>query len=688
MKTQNNFTIALIVLLVSFACTSGDIKQRKTMGIITPQTLEQVITDLVNMHGESRQALIQRGVSQVASFWMAADGTETDFRAFCIEHYKGNDEERRRLFDKLSFNYEKIYGHFNQMTLELNKALHLDVGPIDHVDILFGSYSASAHLSEDLFKNKIAYLTMLNFPFYSLEEKSEKGAFWSRVEWAYARMGDMYTSRVPAGLNQEASRIATASDNYVSEYNIMAGKLLDLEGNSLFPESMRLISHWGLRDEIKSNYGQVGGLEKQQMIYQVMNRIIHQEIPADVVNNPDLFWNPYTNKVFKDGEEIQVAREPDTRYQFLLDHFTSGLAVDAYAPGYPSAIKRAFDRGLEMSQEEVEELFITLMRDPILRSVGALVSQRLERELEPFDIWYDGFKPRSNISEEYLDQRVNQRYPSGSAFQDDLKNILVRLGWDANRANQITSKIKVEASRGAGHAWGAAMRSQYSYLRTRIGENGMDYKGYNIAIHEFGHNVEQTISIYDVDHYMMSGVPNTAFTEALAFIFQSRDLELLSIPQDDPLAEHLHALDKIWGTFEIMGVSLVDMRVWRWMYDNPDATAAQLREQTIYVATEVWNEFFGPVFQIYDVPILAIYSHMISYPLYLSAYPLGRLIELQLETRIAEKGLAALTDHVFTFGRLTPRQWMLQAVGEPLSVQPMIEGARKAVAAFDAQSML
>jgi hypothetical protein len=57
----------------------------------------------------------------------------------------------------------------------------------------------------------------------------------------------------------------------------------------------------------------------------------------------------------------------------------------------------------------------------------------------------------------------------------------------------------------------------------------MDYKGYNIAVHEFGHNVEQTISLYDIDHYMLNGVPSTAFTEALAFIFQSRDLQLLGI---------------------------------------------------------------------------------------------------------------------------------------------------------------
>ena len=55
----------------------------------------------------------------------------------------------------------------------------------------------------------------------------------------------------------------------------------------------------------------------------------------------------------------------------------------------------------------------------------------------------------------------------------------------------------------------------------------MDYKGYNIAVHEFGHCVEQILDMYFIDHYMLSGVPNTAYTEASAFIWQHRDLQLL-----------------------------------------------------------------------------------------------------------------------------------------------------------------
>jgi hypothetical protein len=70
---------------------------------------------------------------------------------------------------------------------------------------------------------------------------------------------------------------------------------------------------------------------------------------------------------------------------------------------------------------------------------------------------------------------------------------------------------------------------------------------------------------------------------------------------------------------------------------------------------------------------------MIMRPLYLSNYPLGRLIQFQLEEHLAGRNFAAEVDRIFALGRLTPKHWMLQAVGEELSVQPLIEATERAV---------
>lgn len=672
--------IIMLALLSALGCSTGEQQRRHDMRFIPDATVEAVIQQLIEKHGEEDAALIQRGVAQVAALWRENDGNTEVFVNFCIDNYLANEEQRKELFTTLSRNYETIWGHLNQMSLELTKPLHLDWGPIKPVDVLFGSYAPGAHLAEDFYRNKIAFLTILHFPFYSLEEKNELGKDWSRLDWAYARMGDVFTSRVPAGVNQKISRVSTDADNYVSEYNIIMGQLLNDEGERIFPGQLRLITHWGLRDELKANYdGTAEGLERQRMIYQVMQRIIDQTIPEKVINNPEVHWNPYSNVVTRDEKELTASPEPNTRYLHLLGNYRARKEADPYSPNYPTYIERAFQQGLELSMDEVEALFTDLVSAPVLKDVGRLISHRLGRDLEPFDIWYDGFKARSGIAESELDRITRKKYPDAQALEKDLPELLVTLGYDRTRAEEISSKIVVEGARGAGHAWGAQMRSQYSHLRTRIAEDGMTYNGFNIAAHELGHNVEQTISLHDVDYYMMNGVPNTAFTEALAFIFQVRDLKLLGLDDEDPEREYLNTLDILWGTYEIMGVSLVDMAVWRWLYDNPDATPEQLKEETIRIAVDVWNNYYAPVFGVTDSPVLAVYSHMISYPLYLSAYPLGHLIEFQVEQHISGRSLADEVDRMFSLGNLTPLQWMHEAVGAPISNQPLLDAAVKAV---------
>jgi hypothetical protein len=201
---------------------------------------------------------------------------------------------------------------------------------------MFGSYEPGAHIREDFFNNRIAFVIALNFPYYTLDEKTAKAGDWSRKQWAYARVGDYYTSRVPAELIQQRSAIKTAADNYIAEYNIFMGKLINDDGESLFPENLRLITHWGLRDELKSNYADENGLEKQKMVYAVMKRIIDQSIPENVINNNEYNWNPIQNKLMSNGNTVDFTREPDTRYQHLLNSFQANKDLDPYYPNHPT----------------------------------------------------------------------------------------------------------------------------------------------------------------------------------------------------------------------------------------------------------------------------------------------------------------------------------------------------------------
>jgi hypothetical protein len=458
------------------------------------------------------------------------------------------------------------------------------------------------------------------------------------------------------------------------------GNLRTDDGRQLFPDDMVLLSHWNLRDEIKSNYADIeNGTERQEMIYKVMERIIRQEIPFDVINNPEYDWSPYSNKVTKDGNAVELSAEPDTRYEHIINIFRAWKATDPYNPGMNTAIARSFAGGMEISQEDAEALFDEYLNSPELKTLAGLIKERLGRDLRPFDIWYDGFKSRSSIPESLLTSKTEALYPDPAAFRAGMPAMLVKLGWSPERARYIADKIVVDPARGSGHAWGAAMKGAVSHLRTRVSDKGMDYKGYNIAVHEFGHNVEQTISLYDVDYYMLAGVPNTAFTEAAAFLFQDRDLMLLGMKDDDAGKERLQTLDAGWSLMEIMGVSMVEMQVWKWLYENPEATPGQLKEKMISTSTEVWNKYFAPVIGVSDSPILAIYSHMVNGPLYLQNYAYGQIIQFQIEDHIKGWDFSDEIDRMYSLGRLTPQFWMNEAVGAKISPQLLLKALDEAL---------
>ena len=123
---------------------------------------------------------------------------------------------------------------------------------------------------------------------------------------------------------------------------------------------------------------------------------------------------------------------------------------------------------------------------------------------------------------------------------------------------------------------------------------------------------------------------------------------------------------------EIMGVGMVDMKIWKWLYAHPESTAAELKIAVLTISKEVWNTYFANIFGIKDQVILGIYSHMISNPLYLAAYSYGQIIEFQLEEHLTNKNFAHETDRIFQQGKLIPQVWMEGAVGSKISVQPIL----------------
>lgn len=646
---------------------------------IGKDTQDGVREYLLGKNGDAQKLRINHGVQQAAAFWRADDGSAEEFAKFCMLNFIADPGRLQTLFKRIESNFETLNGHLNKISLDLKKPLQLDWGEILPIDQRFGQFDPAAHVNDDMFDSKIAFEILLNFPAYTLAEKTELGPGWSRSDWAYARCGDLFLSRLPARASQNAATALSEAETYISEYNIYMGRLVDGQGKTLFPDNLKLISHWGLRDQLKALYASKNGLAGQEMIYEVLKRIIQQNIPKPMVNQNDLFWEPYKNKLFKGDKEIAWTPEPNSRYLYLLNIFKAMEDMDEYFPTLPSYPRRKFELERELPEAAVEKLLEEVLTSAEARGVAALVEKRLGRKLKPFDIWYDGFKPRGRIPESELDRRVGQKYPDLKAFDKDMRAVLQDLGFGAKSADFIASRIAVDPARGAGHAWGAMMRSEKSRLRTRVDAQGMNYQGFNVAMHELGHCVEQTLSLQKVDSYMLAGVPNTAITEAFAFLFQNRDLEILGLKGEARNARMLKALDTLWMTYEIAGVALVDMKVWDWLYKNPGANPESLRKAVMACAREVWNKYYAATFGVRDQVILAAYSHLIDAALYLPDYPLGHLIAFQLETFLNGRNLGTEMERMCQAGRIIPQLWMKNAVGEEISAAPLLQAAGEAL---------
>ena len=618
------------------------------------------------------------GVEQARALWTEKDGTQAEFEQLVADYYCRTDSERLALFESLSRIFENVFQSSDMLTVELLRPTQLTNSAEPQIpDWIMSGYSPSAHFLDDLFANKLAFITIMNFPHYSLEEKNRLGQHWTRQEWAMARMGDVFTTRVPAEVNARMAQVLANAENYIADYNIYMGNLRTEDGRQLWDNDKVLLSHWNLRDELKALY-QADNMEtrghnreRQEMIYQVMQCIVNQTIPAEAINNPDYVWAPYSDK---NGEN-----EPYTRYEKILDIAHAYMAEDAYCPTAPTGIQRNFEEGVEIPAAELDSLFRALVGSPQVAQVAAIIEERLGRELRPYDIWYDGFKARASLNEDELTAQTRQLYPDANAFAADMPRLLQKMGFYSEDARNIAHHIVVEPARGSGHAWPCLGRKEDARLRTRIPATGMDYKGYNIAVHEFGHCVEQVLDMYFIDYYMLSGVPNTAYTEASAFLWQQRDLQLLpksSIANLQSSMSNDEVFDQFWSMYEIMGVSLVDMAMWQWIYAHPKASAKELCEATQQIAKEVWNQYYEPVLGEHDCILLAIYSHMVNAPMYLPNYPLGHIVQYQLEEHLAKyKNQTDFADEyarIYKLGRLTPKQWMIEAVGEAPSVEPIL----------------
>ncbi|MBA3546939.1 MAG: hypothetical protein H0T76_10690, partial [Nannocystis sp.] len=428
----------LLLACDSRPAASGDVRARE--GVVTgetpivaaasatPATLSPVVAPvpvpvdiaglkagLLRVHGEAQRDRIERGVDQVVAMWRPEDG---DLAAFVTEFFIGDPALLDATFARLEAVFEQIEGHIHEVGREVRRASDVDVGPLLAVDPLLAAYDPGARMIEDLFTSKVGFVVLLNFPLTTLAERDMQGPGYTRREWAERRLASRFGRRVPGEVRQAVTKASAEADRYVSQYNLWMHHLVDARGARPFPAGLRLISHWNLRDELKGRYGDPEGLARQRLIVTVMERIVTQTIPAAVIDNPRVDWDPVTNVVTAapaDSIEADAptrvvaqggAREDDARYAMLLAQFHAARREDPFVPFAPTAIARSFEIGRELPEARVKALLELVLTSPLVPKVAEVIEGRLGRPLEPIDLWYPGFKASGAPPEAELDART------------------------------------------------------------------------------------------------------------------------------------------------------------------------------------------------------------------------------------------------------------------------------------------
>jgi hypothetical protein len=644
---------------------------------------EESLRTLVDKHGPAERDRMRAGIARVAERWAERDGGHDAFVRFCTNSFVPL-RDQPLLLARIESALEQVGGHLYEMRRSLRRwsDLRLDPSeaPLQFVDDMLATFDPAPDISEESYRQKLAFLTLLNCSRPTLDEMLRDGPQWSIDAWAEARLGQHFGPRIPKEVNDLAREVSHKANAWVARFHIPVGSLRDERGNGHFEPNRALLAHWLVREEIKAGYNDPDrdrGLRKQRALAWVMARHIDGSIPAAVMAGGDIpAWDVATNRVGGSaaGEPIGLVR-----YEHWLAQRDLAFTIDRHHPEHPTAILRKCELEREIPEREVERLLTDLLASPVRRRLAAFLRQRLGRPLEPFDIYVDEFADARPAEE--MNALVRRIAGSAEELERRLPDLLRGLGFGESEADFLGTRIRVEIAKGSGHAMRPQLPEYGAWLRTSALDREIGWDGFDTAMHELGHTLEQLISTHFVARPALRGVPNTACTEAFAFLYQSLGKRVLGAASDEDEARgfDIDTVQTLASACQIAGPALLELRVWNWIYRNPAASADALRAEVLAIADQLWQEFYAVDFGPDPYRILAAYQHMIAHPLYLPDYPIGHIISHQVRSHMRGKDLAAETRRICSIGSVTPDLWMRRAVGSGLDVGPLVRDAGSAL---------
>ncbi len=647
---------------------------------LPPAAIDAAIEHAVARHGEAERARIAAGARRAAQRWMPADGDAAAFADLCARYYVADPRARARLLDRFETFVDLTGGHLYEIHRHLRRWSDLRGDDLPGIDDLLATFNPAPDIADQVYAQKLAFVGLLNFDRPTLPDMLRDGPGWDVDRWAEARIAQAFGPRIPPSVDAAARELGHAANAFVSAFHIPVDRLVDADGKHWFEPGRKLVAHWLVREQIKAAYAEPAGLPLQRALMSAMARHVEGSIPGAVMDGTaSADWDPAANTL--GGAPVDpAATVGPVRYARWLDMFGVARQFDAYYPDHPTAIDRRFNLEREIPEADVEACLVTMLEHPARAALADLIRRRLGRELEPFDVYCEDVETALPAAE--MNALVRRRFADAKDLERRLPEVLAELGFGAADAAFIGTRIWVEVAKGAGHAMRPGRPEYGAWLRTSSLDGELGWDGFDTAMHELGHNVEQLVSTHRVPRPALRGVPNTACTEAFAFLFQALGRQVVGFeaPPGAPDPFDVDAVQTALGACQIAGPALVDLYAWRWLYQNPGADAAALRDTVIRLAGEVWDRFYRPHFGPDRYHTLGAYQHMIAYPLYLPDYALGHIMAHQIRSHMRGRDLAEETLRICAIGRVTPDLWMRRAVGAGISPAALMDDAAAAVA--------
>ena len=110
------FSAAVMAAVLIVGCRSRSQKEDRRPAWID-NSVVKMETELAAKYGAAERPRIQRGLKQVAEFWIGADGDAGAFEEFVRKNFAGDQAAVDTLFTRCQRLFEQIDGHMTEIRL-------------------------------------------------------------------------------------------------------------------------------------------------------------------------------------------------------------------------------------------------------------------------------------------------------------------------------------------------------------------------------------------------------------------------------------------------------------------------------------------------------------------------------------------------------------------------------------------